>query len=116
MLLHETTEPWEIRGDARDAHYGTFGGSVAPRFVIAGEDPEVATADEFFVVQAEKGVCRAQEFGVEHYLMKCWLISFFWLIFLKFSCFLILLSKFYVFFEFYYIFNMFFLKLYPFFP
>lgn len=57
VLLHETPETRQVRCYAGDAHDGALGGGVAPGLVVAGEDAQVATADEFFVVEPKEGVC-----------------------------------------------------------
>lgn len=56
VLLHETTETWEVGGDAGYTHDSAFGGGVTPGFVVAGKDAQVATAHKFLVVETEQGI------------------------------------------------------------
>lgn len=61
---------WKIGRDAGNAHDGTFGGRVAPRFIIARENAQMATSHELLVVQSKEGVRGAQKFRMEHNLEK----------------------------------------------
>lgn len=44
----------------------TFGGRIAPRLVITGEDAEMTSTDEFLVIETENGVVGAQKVGMEN--------------------------------------------------
>ena len=60
---------WQVGGDGGDTHDGTFGRSVAPRFVVAGEDAQVTASHEVFVVETEQRVGWRQEFRMEDHLI-----------------------------------------------
>lgn len=65
QLLHVATETRQVGGDGRHTHHSALSGSVAPRFVVGGEDTHVGTTNEVIVVDREYRVGRAQEFRVE---------------------------------------------------
>lgn len=44
---------WKVSGDTRDTHDRALGGRVAPGFVVAGENAQMAAPYEFLVVQSE---------------------------------------------------------------
>ena len=65
MFFHEASESTEIRRDVRDAHHRALGRCVAPRFVIGREDAQMATTDEFFVIQRDQRTGRAEKLRME---------------------------------------------------
>jgi hypothetical protein len=40
--------------------------SIAPRFVVAGEDAKVAATNKFFVIEAKDGIVRVEEIRMEY--------------------------------------------------
>ena len=64
-VLHEATETREVGGDRGDTHYGTFSGSVTPRFVVTRENTQMASTNELFIVQTKNRVVGVEEIWVE---------------------------------------------------
>ena len=56
LLLHETSEPWQICGDTWDSHDCAFGWSVSPGLVVAGEYAHVTAPNKLLVVQAKEWI------------------------------------------------------------
>lgn len=56
LFLHEATESRQICRDTGNSHYCALGRRIAPRFVVRWEHTQMATADEFLIVQAKQGV------------------------------------------------------------
>ena len=47
---------------------GAFCWSIAPRFVVTGEDAKMAATNKFFVIETKDGVVRVKEIWMEHNL------------------------------------------------
>jgi len=49
-------------------YHCAFCRGVTPRFVVAGENPQMTAANKFFVIKTEDRIVCVQEIGVEHNL------------------------------------------------
>ena len=75
VLLDEASETGEVGGDGGNAHDGTLGRGVAPRFVIGRKHAHVAASDKLFIVEADQRIVTVQKIW-----MKDDLDSILWII------------------------------------